>query len=116
MAYLNGCIPMSEVAVHMLKNSLSAVLEKVQAGEEAIITSHRKPIAKIVALNAPLRMGALPKAAKAAPNMPAIAGVTWRTGRFKPQDFAPIALKGTGPSVADMLVAQRRGQNTAGGA
>ncbi len=107
---------MSEVAVHMLKNSLSAVLEKVQAGEEAIITSHRKPIAKIVALNAPLRMGALPKAANGAPSLPAIAGVTWRTGRFKPQDFAPIVLAGNGPSVADILVAQRRGPGTAHGA
>jgi prevent-host-death family protein len=107
---------MQEVAVHMLKNSLSAVLEKVQAGDEAIITSHRKPIAKIVALNAPLRTGALPKAANGASNMPAIAGVTWRAGRFKPQDFAPIALAGKGPSVADMLVAQRRGQSTTDGA
>jgi prevent-host-death family protein len=107
---------MSEVAVHMLKNSLSAVLEKVQAGEEAIITSHRKPIAKIVALNAPLRTGALPKAANGAPNMPAIAGVTWRTGRFKLKDFAPIVLAGNGPSVADMLVAQRRGPGAADGA
>jgi prevent-host-death family protein len=104
---------MSEVAVHMLKNSLSAVLERVQAGEETIITSHRKPIAKIVALNAPLRMGALPKAVVGVPDMPAIAGVTWRTGRYKPQDFEPIVLAGKGPSVADMLVAQRRGPGTA---
>jgi prevent-host-death family protein len=106
---------MQEVAVHMLKNSLSAVLEKVQAGDEAIITSHRKPIAKIVALNAPLRSGHAKKAATAQA-MPAIAGVTWRKGRFDPKDFAPVALAGSGPSVADVLVAQRRGHSGPGGA
>jgi prevent-host-death family protein len=101
---------MQEIAVHMLKNSLSAILEKVQAGDEAIITSHRKPIAKIVALNAPLRTRGLTKPSA----MPAIAGVTWRTGRFNPNDFAPVPLQGAGPSVADMLVSQRLGHNASG--
>lgn len=100
---------MQEVAVHMLKNSLSSVLEKVQAGDEAIITSHRKPIAKIVALSAPLRTRNPAKSS----SMPAIAGVTWRKGRFNPQDFAPVVLKGSGTTVADLLVQQRRGPSYA---
>ncbi len=106
---------MQEVAVHMLKNSLSAVLEKVQAGDEAIITSHRKPIAKIVALNAPSRSGHAKKVGTAQA-MPTIAGVTWRKGRFDPQEFAPVALVGSGPTVADLLVAQRRGRSGPTGA
>ena len=102
---------MQHVAVHTLKNSLSAVLEKVQAGEDAIITSHRKPIAKIVALTAEAAVrfgGALPgKVAQ----KPAVPGVTWRSGRFIPSDVKPESLKGGGPTVADMLVAQRRGES-----
>ena len=96
---------MQEVAIHTLKNSLSAVLERVQAGEEAIITSHRKPIAKIVALN----VGIAKTTTKAVSGKPALPAITWRSGRFVPKDVALVAVHGSGLTVADLLVAQRRG-------
>lgn len=96
---------MQEVAIHTLKNSLSAVLERVQAGEDAIITSHRKPIAKIVALT----VGVTKTATKTVAGKPALPSITWRSGRFVPKEVTPVAVHGSGPTVADMLVAQRRG-------
>ncbi len=104
MALFTYFIAMQHIPVYALKNSLSAVLAKVQSGEEAIITSHRKPIAKIVAYaarQAPAKQGGSTK--------PAIAGVTWRSGRFLPKQAPTVALVPGSPSVADMLVAQRRG-------
>jgi prevent-host-death family protein len=41
-------IPQStEVGIRELKNRLSAYLERVQAGEEFIVTDHGKPIARL---------------------------------------------------------------------
>ena len=37
-----------EVSVRELKANLSEVLRQVQAGESAVITSHRKPVARLV--------------------------------------------------------------------
>lgn len=37
-----------EVSVRELKANLSAVLRQVEAGESALITSHRKPVARLV--------------------------------------------------------------------
>lgn len=36
-----------EVSVRELKANLSAVLRQVEAGESAVITSHRKPVAQL---------------------------------------------------------------------
>jgi prevent-host-death family protein len=36
-----------EVSVRELKANLSAVLRQVEAGESAVITSHRKPVARL---------------------------------------------------------------------
>jgi prevent-host-death family protein len=38
-----------EVSVRELKANLSAVLRAVESGERAVVTSHRKPVATIVA-------------------------------------------------------------------
>ena len=102
---------MQEVAIHTLKNSLSAVLEKVQAGEDAIITSHRKPIAKIVALSiGVVKPSGDPTTASAA-GKPTVPGITWRSGRFVPKEVTPVAVHGKGLTVADMLIAQRSGES-----
>ena len=37
-----------EVTVRELKAHLSAIVRRVQAGETALITSHRKPVARLV--------------------------------------------------------------------
>ncbi len=45
------------IAVRELKNHLSEYLKQVQAGEEIIITTHGKPVARLVRL-APMRIKA----------------------------------------------------------
>lgn len=37
-----------EVSLRELKTNLSAVVRRVQAGETAIVTSHRKPVVRVV--------------------------------------------------------------------
>ena len=101
---------MQQVAIHTLKNSLSAVLEKVCAGEDAIITSHRKPIAKIVALTADTVGHSVGATSNLVASKPMVSGVTWRSGRFVLKDVRPALVKGGGITVVEMLVAQRRGE------
>ena len=87
--------------VHELKSALSAVLARVQTGTEAIITSHRKPIAKIVPYAAANHDQEIQ-------NRPSIAGVKWGRGKFMidPQ-FQPIRLRSEGVTVSEILIAQR---------
>lgn len=40
---------MKKVNVAMLKESLSSYLHEVQSGEEIIVTSHQRPVARVVA-------------------------------------------------------------------
>ena len=37
-----------EVSIRELKSQLSMILKRVSAGEEAVVTSHRKPVARLV--------------------------------------------------------------------
>jgi prevent-host-death family protein len=86
--------------VHELKSALSSVLARVQAGTEAVITSHRKPIAKIVpyAAGHDQDIGSVHK----------ISGVKWSAQKFTiAPDFQPIRLKGEGLTVSEILIAQR---------
>lgn len=52
---------MVQVGVRELKNKLSEYLSRAKAGEEIIITEHKKPVARIVALqeSIPEQMGVL---------------------------------------------------------
>lgn len=42
---------MTQIGVFEAKNKLSALLGKVEAGEEVTITRHGKPVARIVAID-----------------------------------------------------------------
>jgi prevent-host-death family protein len=113
-------------AVHELKNQLSAVLAQVQAGTTAVITSHRKPIAKLVPIMAELSGSEAPQALNKAsvadvPDAegelrdlslyPDIPGVIWSKRKFKfDPSFKPITLVGEGPTVSEILIMQRRGE------
>lgn len=47
---------MNAVGLFEAKTHLSAYVARAEAGEELIITRHRKPVARIVPLNAPTSM------------------------------------------------------------
>jgi antitoxin (DNA-binding transcriptional repressor) of toxin-antitoxin stability system len=101
-----------------LKGALSSILAKVQAGAEAVITSHRKPIAKIVPIQqVPIQPSQAVKTAAQdddyydTSHLPTIPGVVWRNKKFKlDPNFVPFKLIGEGPTVSEILIMQRRGE------
>jgi prevent-host-death family protein len=111
-------IEITSYAVHELKGALSSILAKVQAGAEAVITSHRKPIAKIVPIQeVPIQQ--TPASNTAAQDddyydtshLPVIPGVVWRNKKFKlDPNFVPFKMIGEGPTVSEILIMQRRGE------
>ncbi len=86
-----------QVSIRELKSGLSRYLKAALAGEEVVVTSRRKPIARFVAMpRAPA--GLLP-----------IAGVTWSS---EPPDFDDAGarlptLNGPGPTLSDLVLAGR---------
>lgn len=86
-----------QVAVRELKSRLSQVLARAQAGEVIEVTSHKKPIARIVgvpsnvddSLRDPIARGVL----------------TWSGGR--PQLEPPLVLTAQGRDVSDLLLEDR---------
>jgi prevent-host-death family protein len=40
-----------EVSIREMKSKLSVILRKAQAGEEVIVTSHRKPVARLTGVS-----------------------------------------------------------------
>ena len=42
------------VSVHEARDNLSRLIKQAQAGEEAVITSHGRPVARIVPIRQPL--------------------------------------------------------------
>lgn len=110
-------LDVTSYAVHELKGALSSILAKVQAGAEAVITSHRKPIAKIVPM--PESPAPQPSTKPDAPDddyidiskYPVIPGVVWRNKKFKlDPNFVPFKMIGEGPTVSEILIMQRRGE------
>jgi prevent-host-death family protein len=97
---------MMEVSVRDLKNHLSEYLRRVRAGEDIVVTSHGRAVARLSALECPeseaesdevliRRMRSLP------------GGVRGATGkRLKPPDN-PLAWPEQGPSLSDLVLADR---------
>ena len=50
---MNVATPRSEVGIRELKNSLSKYIDRVEAGEEVIVTDRGRPVAKLCPLDAP---------------------------------------------------------------
>jgi len=115
-------LPVIELAVHEVKSGLSAVLAKVQSGMEAVITSHRKPIAKIVPITAAGHASTVPDNQSPYPvdkdgfrdtsRMPQIPGMRWakRKGPIV-IDFEPIQMTGAGPTLSEIIDLHRSGIN-----
>lgn len=87
-----------QVGVRSLRAQLSSVLAEVEAGETIEITRGGKPVAQIQ----PLRTDVPPEVAR----LLASGRVTW-SGRRITKLPEPVELIGSGPTVTDILLADR---------
>ncbi len=86
------------VAVRELKASLSRVLSRAQHGEIIEVTSHNKPIARII--------GIPERAEPGLRRLIADGAVSWSGG--KPQYKLPVQMTAGGTSVSHMVLEDRR--------
>jgi len=86
-----------QVAVRELKSGLSRLLLRAQKGEVIEVTSHNKPIARIV--------GIPPHAGEGLRSLIASGTLSWSGG--KPELAPPLALVGTGKSVSQLVLDDR---------
>ena len=86
------------IAIRELKASLSRVLSRAREGEIIEITSHNKPIARIVGI---------PRRAEAGlRGMIASGALSWSGG--KPRPKAPLEMTPRGTPVSQMVLEDRR--------
>ncbi|MBN9404825.1 MAG: type II toxin-antitoxin system prevent-host-death family antitoxin [Burkholderiales bacterium] len=86
-----------DIAIRELKSNLSRVLAAARDGETIEVTSHRKPVARIV--------GIPPQADEGLRRLMATGALTWRGGR--PKLGAPVALSAGGASVSQTVLEDR---------
>ncbi len=90
----------SQVSVRDLKTHLSEWLGRVQAGEVVEVTSHRKPIARITAVNPA-------ESTSSSPLQKAIdAGLISWNGQ-KPNLPPPVKLRGKGKLLSEIVIEDR---------
>lgn len=87
-----------QVSVHDLKNRLSQYLQRVKQGELIIITSHHKPVAKLISI--PQQE----TASNGANALLQLEGVNWNGKKPKGGQNRP---KITGKTVADYVIEDR---------
>lgn len=87
-----------QVAIRELKSNLSRVLAIARSGETVEITSHRKPIARIVSITPSLETGLARLLAEGA--------ASWNGG--KPAPAPAIILSSNALSVSQMVLEDRR--------
>ena len=91
---------MEQIGVRALRLELSRVLDRVREGETVVVTRDGEPIAKIVPVQ---------------PDVPPGLAELIRTGRVSWSGARltslpePVPLIGEGPTVSELLIAQRRG-------
>ena len=86
------------VAIRELKASLSRVLSRAQHGKIIEVTSHNKPIARIIGIPEQAEAGLRKLIASGA--------VSWGGG--KPRHKLPVQLPSGGASVSQMVLEDRR--------
>ena len=90
----------SQVSVRDLKTHLSEWLARAQAGEVVVVTSHRKPIARLTGIKQP-------GTTQANPLQKAIdAGIVTWNGQ-KPVFPPPVKLRGEGKRVSEIVMEDR---------
>jgi len=86
-----------KVAIHQLKSGLSRYVAKARAGEVIEITSHDKPVARLVGVPAASSAGVARLLARGT--------ATWGGG--KPALQAPVVLSVGGKSVSEIVLEDR---------
>jgi prevent-host-death family protein len=86
-----------QVAIRDLKANLSRILSRAQAGESIEVTSHNKPIARIIGIPLGTGEGLRESIARGA--------LSWSGG--KPQLAAPVELNAPGTPVSQMVLEDR---------
>ena len=84
------------VSVRELRDHLSEYLHAVESGETVIVTSRQRPVARIIAAEAP------------PPGLPEIPGVRWAKDRqtlTRPVSECPV---NDGEPLSDWIIANRR--------
>ena len=84
------------VSVRELRDHLSEYLRSVENGATVLVTSHNRPVARLVAAEPPPE------------GMPEIPGVRWAKGKgklSKPVSSRPV---NTGEPISDWVIANRR--------
>jgi prevent-host-death family protein len=90
-----------KVSVRELKDRLSEHLRAVRAGRSILVTSHNKPVAQLTPVP--------PQAGAAIQDLIASGAAVWN-GK-KPRGAGrrgPVKLRGRGPTVGEMVIADRR--------
>ena len=91
---------MKEISVRELKDRLSEHLRAVKGGHSIVVTSHKKPVARLSPV--------APQPASGVQHLIAEGQATWN-GR-KPRGAGrrgPLKLHGTGPTISEMVLADR---------
>ncbi len=86
---------MREIGIRQLKNEASSLIEEVEHGEVLTITRRGKPVARVVPAGMPPGMARLVEEGR----------VRW-SGR-RPELPRPVALRGAGPTAADIVIEDR---------
>jgi prevent-host-death family protein len=86
-----------EIAIRDLKARLSHVLAQAQAGEVIEVTSHRKPVARIV--------GIAPQADEPLSALMVAGALSWHGG--KPRFAAPLVLAAGGTPLGQLVLEGR---------
>lgn len=85
------------IAIRELKASLSSVLSRAQRGEVIEVTSHNKPVARII--------GIPKQAGEGLRGLIALGALNWSGG--KPRLAPPVKLTAGGKSVSQMVLEDR---------
>ncbi|MBI5331435.1 MAG: type II toxin-antitoxin system prevent-host-death family antitoxin [Betaproteobacteria bacterium] len=86
------------VAIRELKSDLSRILARAQAGEEFEVTSHNRPVARII--------GIPPQAKDGVRRLMANGALDWNGG--KPEFGAPLSTQPEGTPVSLMVLEDRQ--------
>ncbi len=95
-----------EVSIRELKNRLSEYLKRAQAGEDVVITSHGRAVARLTPL--PPDTGHRPTLAELERRLRAIPGVRLGKGRKPKGAMRPLRIKPGEKSLSDIVLEDRR--------
>jgi prevent-host-death family protein len=100
VATLTKARRVKEISVRELKDRLSEHLRAVKGGHSIVVTSHKKPVARLSPVE--------PQSGSGIQHLIAAGHATWN-GK-KPRGagrLGPVKLHGSGPTISDMVLADR---------